>query len=101
MDAPLHLLMTADTLGGGGTYALALARALERHGVTVTLATMGALPSREQQREAAQLSHLTLHESRYALEWMDDPWSDVNAAGGWLLDMSARVRPDVIHFNGY
>jgi glycogen(starch) synthase len=101
MSKALHILMTADAVGGVWTYALELARALEPHDVTITLATMGAMPSREQRREAAELSHVDLRESRYALEWMDEPWSDVNAAGAWLLDLSASVRPDVLHFNGY
>ncbi|MGB8167916.1 MAG: glycosyltransferase family 4 protein [Chthoniobacteraceae bacterium] len=101
MSDALHILMTVDTVGGVWTYAMELARAVRAHNVTITLATMGAPPSAPQRREVAELPHVTLHESRYALEWMDEPWGDVNAAGGWLLDLSASVQPDVIHFNGY
>jgi glycosyltransferase involved in cell wall biosynthesis len=32
---------------------------------------------------------------------MDDSWSDVAAAGRWLLDLERTLQPDVIHLNGY
>src|SRR4051812_38058381 len=98
---PRRILMTADTVGGVWTYALELARALARHDVSVTLATMGPLPSARQSREAAELPNLELVSTNWKLEWMDDPWRDVDAAGGWLLELEQRVRPDLIHLNGY
>src|SRR5262249_48443981 len=96
-----HVLMTADTVGGVWTYALELAGALAPLEVSVTLATMGARPSLTQARAAAALSNLELVESTYALEWMPEPWRDVDAAGEWLLTLAERVRPDVVHINGY
>src|SRR5205085_9168278 len=42
-----------------------------------------------------------LHESTFALEWEDEPWDDVDRAGRWLLELEERVRPDVVHLNGY
>jgi glycosyltransferase involved in cell wall biosynthesis len=32
---------------------------------------------------------------------MEDPWSDVDRAGEWLLGLEEAVEPDVIHLNGY
>ncbi|NMO15942.1 glycosyltransferase family 4 protein [Pyxidicoccus fallax] len=93
--------MTADTVGGVWTYALELTRALASHGVEVTLATMGAPLSEARWAEARALPNLAVEESRFALEWMDDPWDDVRAAGDWLLSLEARLRPDVVHLNGY
>ncbi|MBZ4419424.1 glycosyltransferase family 4 protein [Myxococcus sp. RHSTA-1-4] len=93
--------MTADTVGGVWTYALELARALAPHGVEVTLATMGAPLSEAQWAQARALPNLAVEESRFALEWMDDPWDDVRAAGDWLLSLEARLCPDVVHLNGY
>ncbi|MBV9848328.1 MAG: glycosyltransferase family 4 protein [Armatimonadetes bacterium] len=93
--------MTADTVGGVWTYALELARALAPHGVRVALATMGAPLSASQREEAAGVPSVTVHSSRYKLEWMDQPWEDVARAGDWLLDLERRVRPDVVHLNGY
>ena len=93
--------MTADTVGGVWTYALDLARALAPHGVSVSLATMGRLPTPSQCAEAAAVPSLTLHLSEYALEWMPNPWDAVGRAGDWLLALEAEVSPDIVHLNGY
>ncbi len=93
--------MTADTVGGVWTYALDLTRALVPHSVGVALATMGRLPSAAQTAEAAAVPNLTLYPSRFALEWMPDPWEDVARAGDWLLGLEAELQPDLIHLNGY
>src|SRR5581483_1351257 len=42
-----------------------------------------------------------LAESDFALEWMANPWKDVEAAGKWLMDLASAFRPDIIHLNGY
>jgi glycogen(starch) synthase len=96
-----RVLMTADTVGGVWTYALELCRALERRGVEVALATMGKLLDPNQAAEVAGLPGLQVYESGYRLEWMSEPWRDVDAAGAWLLDLERRVAPDVVHLNGY
>lgn len=93
----MNVLMTADTVGGVWTYAMELTRALPE--VQFTVATMGRRPSDGQRAEAA--SNVSLVESEYKLEWQHDPWSDVDAAGEWLLGLEARVAPDVIHLNGF
>src|SRR4051812_33588506 len=98
---PRRILMTADTVGGVWDYSIELARGLGRHDVEVTLATMGRRPAPDQRRDAAAIPSLTLVESTFRLEWMDDPWDDVARAGGWLQDVAARVSPDVVHLNGY
>jgi glycosyltransferase involved in cell wall biosynthesis len=96
-----RVLMTADTVGGVWTYALEFTRALEPHGVEVTLATMGAPLTLGQWEEARALPNLRVEPSTFQLEWMDDPWADVQAAGEWLLGLEAQVLPDVVHLNGY
>lgn len=97
----MKLLMTADAVGGVWTYALELARALAPYGIEIALAIMGNPPSSMQRRELRAVPNVTLYESRYKLEWMDDPWPDVDAAGDWLLDLDANVAPDIVHLNGY
>jgi glycosyltransferase involved in cell wall biosynthesis len=96
----MKVLMTADTLGGVWTFALELARALAPRGVRTALATLGAPLSPRQWDEAKGVPGLDVHEGRWKLEWMDDPWADVEASGRWLLDVERRVRPDVVHLNG-
>jgi glycosyltransferase involved in cell wall biosynthesis len=95
------VLMTADPLGGVFTCALELSRGLEPHGVTVHLATMGAPLSAAQRDELRACPNVTLHESTFKLEWMDDPWVEVDRAGEWLLALESELHPDVIHLNGY
>lgn len=98
---PDRVLMTADSVGGVWTYALELARALAAFRTRTTLATMGAPLSADQRRAAGDIPGLELHESRFRLEWMPEPWDDVERAGEWLLELEARVRPDVVHLNAY
>jgi glycosyltransferase involved in cell wall biosynthesis len=96
---PRRILMTADTVGGVWTYALDLARAFGEEGVEVALASMGGSPSEAQRRDACAIATLELFESSYRLPWMEQPWSDVQLAGDWLLDLAARLSPDIIHLN--
>lgn len=91
--------MTADTLGGVWTFALELARELSEDGVEIILATLGGEGTEEQRDEALAIPELRLLPSRYKLEWMEDPWSDVAESGAWLLGVERRFRPDVIHLN--
>ncbi|HLM75082.1 MAG TPA: glycosyltransferase family 4 protein, partial [Polyangiaceae bacterium] len=100
-SSALSVLMTADAMGGVWTYAMELASELAARGVTVALATMGDRPTEAQVKRAKAIPGLTLFESEFKLEWMDDPWGDVARAGAWLLDLERRLRPDVVHLNGY
>mgnify|MGYP005841467189 CR=1 FL=1 len=95
----MKVLMTADTVGGVWAYALELIAALAPHGVEVTLCTMGAPVTAGQRREAAALTNLTLYDSAFRLEWMEEPWPDVYRAGDWLLRLEEDLRPDVVHLN--
>jgi glycosyltransferase involved in cell wall biosynthesis len=91
--------MTADTVGGVWTYALDLARALGEEGVEVALACMGGYATREQRSEARAVETLELFESSFRLPWMEQPWSDVQKAGEWLLDLASRLSPGLVHLN--
>jgi glycogen(starch) synthase len=96
-----HVLMTADAVGGVWTYALDLARALGDRGVRVSLAVMGPPPSDAQRQDVAAIPTADVYEHAFALEWMDDPWCEVEQAGSWLLDLERELRPDIVHLNGY
>ncbi|QWV91902.1 glycosyltransferase family 4 protein [Geomonas oryzisoli] len=99
--APGLILMTADPIGGVWNYVLELSRGLAPHGVRIALATMGRPVSPGQRREVADEANVTLFESGYRLEWMDDPWGDVEKSGDWLLSLEAELKPDLVHLNGY
>ncbi|MCM4161444.1 glycosyltransferase family 4 protein [Antarcticibacterium flavum] len=101
MEDRLTILMTTDTVGGVWTYSIELCRALEKEGVFIHLAAMGNWPSKEQEEEAAALENVLLYKSDYKLEWMQDPWEDVEQAEKWLNSIYHTVQPDILHFNNY
>jgi hypothetical protein len=79
--------MTADPIGVW-TYAIELSRALAARGVEIALATMGAPVSRSQRAEVGSIPNAELFENTYKLEWMNQPWDDVDAAA--LLSKGAE-----------
>ena len=96
-----RVLMTTDAIGGVFSFAVELSRGLSRRGVEICLATLGPTPDRAQRAELSAIPNLQLFENRSALEWMDDPWREVDLAGDWLLELAEQTHPDVIHLNGY
>ncbi len=97
----MRLLMSTDTVGGVWHYALELARGLAAYNVQVTLAALGRPPNAEQRRAAAAVPELQLYHHECPLEWMQDPWPALAAAGDWLLELERRATPDIIHLNHY
>ena len=95
----MRVLMTADPVGGVWTFALELCARLAQRGVRVTLATLGAPLTSAQRSAVAGLRSVELEESAYRLEWMAEPWADIEQAGHWLLRLEREHRPDVIHLN--
>ena len=93
--------MTTDTVGGVWTFCVELIRQLSGHGITVTLAALGGEPTAAQRADLAGVPGLELFTSDFHLEWMDDPWRDVEASCQWLLDIERRVNPDLIHLNSF
>jgi len=96
-----RVLMTGDTVGGVWTFTIELARGLAAQGIETLLATFGGHPSRAQMREAAAIPSLGLLGSTYKLEWMANPWKDVEESGHWLLELEKEFSPDVIHLNSF
>ena len=99
-DSVRRILMTADAVGGVWSYSVDLATALRSRGFQVTIAVMGPRMN-EAQRADAQRRGLDVVEAPYRLEWMSDPWDDVERAGAWLLTLAERCRPDLVHLNGF
>lgn len=93
--------MTADPLGGVWTYALELSRGLAARGARVSLAVEGAPLSNGQRRDLQSLPVESWWSSTRKLEWMEDPWDDVDATGAWLQEIASESRPDVVHVNSF
>ena len=102
MPAPdLHVLMTADAVGGVWVFATSLAEQLCRRGIRVTLVTLGPPPSRDKLAALRQYPNLWVEPTDLALEWMDPEGTDFARAGDVLFKIAERVRPDIIHLNSY
>jgi glycosyltransferase involved in cell wall biosynthesis len=93
----MKVLIATDTVGDVFAYTAELSAALEAAGVEVVVATMGPRLRREQR----DLLPARVHESGYRLEWMEDSWVDVAAAGRWLRILEEEERPDVVHLCSY
>lgn len=99
-NRPLRVLMTADCIGGVWSHAMELTRGLSTD-CEVTLVVFGGQLSPAQRREAGTCGARRVVESGLRLEWMDDPWEDVNRAAWLLREVECECTPDVIHLNGY
>jgi glycogen synthase len=97
-----RVLMSADAVGGVWTFALELARGLDRHGIEVLLAVLGPAPDDGRLRAARVVPGLRITHRDYPLEWMQDA-NDANqkAAGEWLLELAKDFRPDIVHLNHF
>lgn len=93
--------MTTDTVGGVWTWTCELAAALAPYHVRIFLATRGAPLSFDRRRAVSRLPNVELFESALRLEWMADPWADVERASAWLLELESLVEPDVVHLNDF
>lgn len=96
-----RVLMTTDTVGGVWTFALELARGLAEEKIEVVLAALGGRPSAEQSADAKRIPGLCLLGSDFKLEWMENPWADVEASGRWLMQIEKEYSPDLVHLNSF
>jgi glycogen synthase len=96
----MHVLITADTVGGVWTYTRDLVRGLAGRGHRVTLVSLGALP-RPDQVAWCHLPGVDYRATSYRLEWMQDSERDLEASRAYLGDLIRQVRPDLLHFNQY
>ncbi|WP_051286306.1 glycosyltransferase family 4 protein [Salinimicrobium terrae] len=100
-DKKMKVLMTTDTVGGVWVYSLELCRALAQYDVHVHLVALGGWPSPAQQVEAEKIPNVTCYKSDYKLEWMEDPWEDVEQSRKWINSIYQTAQPDLVHFNNY
>lgn len=96
----MHVLVTADTVGGVWTYARELTCGLLARGHKVTLVSFGKLPKRGQ---TFWLKHknLTYYATEFPLEWMQDAESGIAESTKHLERVIYDSRPDVLHFSQY
>ena len=97
----MHLLITADTVGGVWTYARELVSGLVRAGHRVTLVSFGSIPSPDQTRWMDGLAELDFRPTAFRLEWMQEAQGDCQASSEFLQSVIDEVKPDLLHFNQF
>ena len=97
----MHLLITADTLGGVWTYARELVAGLVRRGVRVTLVSFGDIPTPQTTQWMEGLAGLDYRPTAFRLEWMQEAQEDLAASMDYLQSVVEEVKPELLHLNQY
>lgn len=97
----MHVLVTADTLSGVWPYTRELVTGLTQRGVAVTLVSMGEIPPADQTEWMDGLRGLDYRPTAFRVEWMRDAESDLDAANRYLAEVSAEVKPDLLHLSQF
>ncbi len=97
----MHVLVTADTLGGVWMYAKELVTGLVKRGVYVTLVSFGEIPTPDQVSWLDGMRHVDFRPTAFRLEWMQDSESDLEASAEYLQSVVAETRPDLLHLNQF
>ena len=97
----MHILVTADTLGGVWTYTRELVTGLALGRDRVTLVSFGDIPTDAQTRWMHNLPNLDYRPTAFKLEWMLDSEADMAASSQYLEGVIAESKPDLLHFSQY
>jgi glycogen(starch) synthase len=97
----MHVLVTADTIGGVWTYARELVTGLVRRGVKVTLVSFGEIPTPPQTDWMDGLRGLDFRPTAFRLEWMQEAPDDLAASTEFLHSVVEEVKPELLHLNQY
>jgi glycogen synthase len=97
----MHVLVTADTIGGVWTYIRELVTGLANVGVRVTLVSFGEIPAPRQTAWMDRLSGVDFRPTGFRLEWMQDAEHDIQVSSEYLASIVREVRPDILHLNQY
>lgn len=97
----MHVLITADTVGGVWTYTLELVTGLVHRGVQVTLVSFGKLPTASQTQWLDRLENVDFRPTAFKLEWMQDSADDIAASTDYLQSVIEDVKPELLHLNQY
>lgn len=93
----MKVLLVADVVGGVRTFVAELARGLVADGVELHLALIG--PGVPGELAGLELGSVQARDLR--LEWMPDPWTDVERTAEWVEELVGLYRPDVLHANTF
>ncbi|PSH03751.1 MAG: hypothetical protein CXZ00_10380 [Acidobacteria bacterium] len=97
----MHVLVTADVLGGVWTYTRELVTELALRHIRVTLVSFGEIPQPSQTSWLEKLSNVSYYPTPFRLEWMQDAAEDIYESSRYLLSIIHEHRPDLLHLSQY
>ncbi len=97
----MHVLVTADTVGGVWTYTRELVTGLSQRGHHVTLVSFGEIPTHSQSDWLDGLRNVDYRATAFKLEWMQDSLDDLRQSREFLEDVISETHPDLLHFSQY
>jgi glycosyltransferase involved in cell wall biosynthesis len=95
----LHLLLTADAVGGVWQYSLDLAHGLAQRGVETTIAVLGPSPTAAQQAEAIRIPRLRLIDTGLPLDWLAPSADEVRRSGERIAALAVRLGADLVQLH--
>jgi glycogen synthase len=96
----VHVLVTADTVGGVWTYTRELVCGLLERGHRVTLASFGAMPTAAQTAWMPD-KNLAYYPTEFPLEWMQNSEAGIAESAKYLEALIANLKPDILHFSQF
>jgi glycosyltransferase involved in cell wall biosynthesis len=97
----MHVLVTADTVGGVWTYTRELVTGLAMRGIRITLVSFGGIPTRAQTAWLEKLSGVTYFPTGFRLEWMQDAAEDLPDSTCYLRGIIQEHNTDLLHLSQY
>jgi len=97
----MKILMTTDTVGGVWNYSLELCRSLFPYNVEIHLMSLGAFPSKKQIAEVKAIPNIAFYPTHFKLEWMENPWEDIEKTEEKIYRLCKIIQPDLLHFNNF
>ena len=97
----MHILVTADTVGGVWSYTRELVTGLDARGIHVTLVSFGGLPTPAQRAWLDGLQQVEYLPTEYRLEWMPDAAEDIQNSKKYLREVIARRKPQLLHLSQF
>ena len=96
----MHILITADAMGGVWTYTRELASGLTKLGAKITLVSFGEIPAPDQTAWVHELG-IDYRPTAFKLEWMQDCEADLEDSARFLQAVIDEVHPDLLHLNQF
>jgi glycosyltransferase involved in cell wall biosynthesis len=97
----MHILVTADTVGGVWSYTRELVTGLSQRGIQVTLVSFGGKPQAERSAWLDQLPDVAYIPTDLCLEWMQDAQPELEHSARYLLSVIRERKPDLLHLSQF